>query len=148
MRLVISTPFALVVERDGVGQVRAQDATGSFGLLERHADFVTALGPSVVSWRERDGAEGHCVVRNGILAMRGGHEVAIAAPEAVVGDDLDALERRVVAETGALKEEEACARAEAQRIEIAVIRRMLGYLRGERRALSGEAGGAFGEELR
>lgn len=139
MKLVVSTPLSLVVERDGVRHVRAQDETGSFGLLERHADFVTALGPSVVSWREAGGEEGHCVVRSGILAMSGGSLVAIAAPEAVIGEDLDKLERRVVAEAGALKAEEAASRAEAQRIELAVIRRMLGYLRGERRSLAGEA---------
>ncbi len=138
MRLTVATPFALVVERDGVEHVRAEDASGSFGLLERHADFVTALGPSVVTWRGGGGGQGHCVVRSGILAMRGGREVSIAAPEAVIGDDLEELERRVVAELGALRAEEAASRAEAQRVEIAVIRRMLGYLRGERQARGGE----------
>lgn len=137
MRLVVSTPFALVVERDAVSHLRAEDESGSFGLLDRHADFVTALGPSVVSWREADGAEGHCVVRSGILTMRGGREIAIAAPEAVIGEDLEQLERQVAAEAGALREEEAASRAEARRLEIAVIRRMLGYLHGER----GGAGG-------
>ena len=38
-----------------VVSVRAEDASGSFGILPGHADFLTSLAPSVVRWRRRDG---------------------------------------------------------------------------------------------
>ena len=50
MRLRIITPLSVVVDEDGVLALRAEDATGSFGILPRHADFLTSLAISVVSW--------------------------------------------------------------------------------------------------
>ena len=54
MRLRIVTPLAVVIDEDGVLALRAEDASGSFGILERHADFLTSLAISVVSWTSRD----------------------------------------------------------------------------------------------
>jgi len=52
MRLRIITPLFVVVDEDGVLALRAEDATGSFGILPRHADFLTRLAISVVSWEK------------------------------------------------------------------------------------------------
>jgi F-type H+-transporting ATPase subunit epsilon len=50
MKLRITDPTAILVDTD-VRSVRAEDASGSFGILSGHADFLTALGVSIVSWR-------------------------------------------------------------------------------------------------
>ena len=63
MKLRITLPTAVVAEFDDVLHVRAEDASGAFGILPRHADFLTVLATSVVSWRHADGTEGHCAVR-------------------------------------------------------------------------------------
>ena len=55
MRLRIITPLAVVVDEDGVLALRAEDATGGFGILPGHADFLTSLAISVVSWTGADG---------------------------------------------------------------------------------------------
>jgi F-type H+-transporting ATPase subunit epsilon len=34
--------------------LRAEDASGSFGILPGHAPFLTALAISIVSWRKDD----------------------------------------------------------------------------------------------
>ncbi|WP_239019135.1 hypothetical protein [Sphingobium terrigena] len=95
MRLRITDPTAIMVDRE-VAAIRAEDATGSFGILNGHADFLTALDISVVSWRDMDGRAGYCAVRNGILTVSGGNDVSIATREAHVGDDLDELETVVL----------------------------------------------------
>ena len=51
MKLRITDPTAILVDTD-VRSVRAEDASGSFGILSGHADFLTVLGVSIVSWRE------------------------------------------------------------------------------------------------
>src|SRR3546814_13306793 len=76
--------------------VRAEDDSGAFGVLHGHADFVTALTVSVISWRDRDRAEHNVAVRGGVLQVRAGERVEIATPEAVAGDDMPRLETEVL----------------------------------------------------
>jgi F-type H+-transporting ATPase subunit epsilon len=56
MRLRIVTPQAVVIDANGGQALRAEDASGSFGVLPRFADFLTSLTISVVTWRDADGA--------------------------------------------------------------------------------------------
>jgi F-type H+-transporting ATPase subunit epsilon len=134
MRLRITTPTAVIAELDDVVHLRAEDASGAFGLLSRHADFLTVLATSVVSWRRAGGAEGHCAVRGGVLTMSGGERIAVATREAVLGDDLTHLESEVLKafrdKTGA----EESARAESARLQLAAVRRIFEPLRPERGA--------------
>lgn len=86
MRLTVTTPLAIVVDAGDAAHLRAEDATGAFGILPGHADFLTALAPSVVSWRDTAGREHHVAVRGGMLRVHGGDTVAVASPEAVPGE--------------------------------------------------------------
>ena len=103
----------MVAEHDDVVSVRAEDASGSFGILPGHADLITVLMPSVVAWRHADGQRGWCAVRRGVLSVRGGHEVAIATRQAQLGDDLAALEHAVLARFRAELDAERRARVAA-----------------------------------
>lgn len=147
--LVITTPTSVAARVEAVRHVRAEDASGAFGLLPGHADLLTALAISVVSWRGEDGREGHCAVRGGVLTVSGGAHVAVATREAVVGDDLATLERDVLTRFRALREEEGQARTGARRLHLAAVRHILAYLRPERRAggppLQGPTDGLDGE---
>jgi F-type H+-transporting ATPase subunit epsilon len=125
-------PTALVVELDDVVHVRAEDASGAFGILRRHADFLTVLQTSVVSWRRVNGAEGHCAVRGGVLTVRGGERIAIATREGVLGDDLAHLEAGVLQAFRHKTAEEQSARAVSARLQLAAMRRIISYLRPER----------------
>ena len=100
MRLVITTPVAVVADLEDIRHVRAEDDTGAFGILPRHTNFLTALTISVVSWRDSAGAEGHVAVRGGVLRVTNGDLVEIATREAVSGDDLETLENEVVRGAG------------------------------------------------
>ena len=122
-------PTALVAEIDDVVHVRAEDASGAFGILPRHADFLTVLETSVVSWRRAGGAEAHCAVRGGILAVSGGERIAIATPEARHRDDRVQLESEVLEAFRRKAGEEETARAGSARLQLTAMRRILDYLR-------------------
>ncbi len=132
MKLTVTTPLAIVVETDGVVHLRAEDETGAFGILPGHADFLTALSISVVSWRDEGGHEHHVAVRGGMLEARGGKNIAIATREAIRDDDLPRLENEVVTCYRRRFDEEQAARADTQRLYLAAIREIYRFLRSER----------------
>ncbi len=134
MRLVIATPVLVVADIGDAVAVRAEDSSGKFGILDRHADLLTVLAISVLSWRRRDGQEGHCAVRGGVLDVTGGKTVSVATREAVVSDDLAKLEREVLVQFRRAFDEEQAAHSSAARLYLAAVRSMLAYLRPERAA--------------
>ena len=69
MRLLITTPTFVVIDVQHVVAVRAEDESGSFGILDGHADFLTALTVSVVSWHHADDRQRFCAVRRGVLRL-------------------------------------------------------------------------------
>lgn len=142
MRLRVTTPLELAVEIEDVRHVRAEDATGAFGIQQHHAPLVTILAISVVTWRDAGGCEHHVAVRGGVLSVRAG-VVEIATREAVTGDDLVQLERAVIARFRREEQVEQSARGGAARLETTAIRRIYEYIRGERPRLvmTGEENG-------
>ena len=140
MRLLITTPEAVVVDEQNVVAIRAEDESGSFGILNGHADFLTALTVSVVSWRHGDGRERFCAVRRGILSVANGSEVAIATREAFTGDDLEVLERSVLEQLRNTQEAERTARTQALQLQTTAIRQIVRYLRPERPRAFGDGG--------
>ena len=148
MRLLVTTPLAVITDVDDVGHLRAEDETGAFGVLPGHADFLTALSLSVVSWRDAGGAEHHLAVRGGMLEVRGGTVISIATREAVAGDDLHRLETEVLASFQRRSEEELTAHSDAQRLYLAAIRQICRYLRpGRVRPLPGGQGAISADGL-
>jgi F-type H+-transporting ATPase subunit epsilon len=138
MRLLITTPTAVVADEPDVTSVRAEDETGSFGILQGHADFLTVLSVSVVSWRRADGRRGYCAVRRGVLRVSGGSEVAIASREAITGDDLGHLDQVVAGQLRAELETERRARTESLQLQMKAIRQIVRYLRPERASMTGD----------
>ena len=131
MKLTILTPTAVVADVDPVYLVRAEDPTGSFGILPRHADLLTVLAVSVLVYRDAENRERFVAVRGGILTVRAGREVQVLTREAVAEDDLGRLEREVLAHfrrTAATEEEAARG---LRRLEGALVRRAAEYLRLE-----------------
>jgi len=139
MRLLITTPTAIVVDEQNVIVVRAADESGSFGILAGHADFLTALTLSVVSWQGAEKRRRFCAVRRGVLSVTDGNRVAIATREAIPGDDLDRLEQVVLAQFRSALETERMARIESLELQMKAIRQILRYLRPERPGVFGGA---------
>lgn len=128
MRLLITTPTAVVADHDDVVSLVAEDDSGSFGVLSGHTDFVTALSLSVISWRHADGRAGHCAVRRGVLSMENGSSLSIATREAVISESIEKLESDVIARFEAGAEQERAARLEAAALRMKAIRRIIHYL--------------------
>ncbi len=140
MRLLITTPTAIVIDDPDVITVRAEDETGSFGILDRHADFLTVLTVSVVAWRRADGRQRYCAVRRGVLRVERGREVAIATRDAIIDDDLDRLEQVVLTQLRSKLDAERTARTESLQLQMKAIRQIVRYLRPVRTDILGGGG--------
>ncbi|HTW33912.1 MAG TPA: F0F1 ATP synthase subunit epsilon [Rhizomicrobium sp.] len=129
MRLVITTPTSIVADIANATAIRAVDESGSFGILDGHADFLTVLAISILRWRQSDGAERYCAHRRGVFSVSGGRDVRFATREAVLGTDPDRLEHAVLSRFHQAAAEEQGARAESLRLQMTAIRRIIHYLR-------------------
>lgn len=133
MKLTVSTPLQLILDIDGVRRLRAEDATGSFGILPGHADFLTVLRPSVVVWQDGDAQLHYLAVRGGVLLVQAGRSISIATREALGGEDLQQLEVRVLAQFRREAEQERTARSDAWKLQVAAVREICRLLRADRR---------------
>lgn len=129
MKLVITTPTEIAIDEEQVRYVRAEDASGAFGIEPRHADLLTTLTIGVVTWRDERNVERYVAVRGGVLRVRDGKVVEIATREAVASDDLDVLRKQVLSTMTKAVEAEQSARSGALRLEHAAIRQIYRYLR-------------------
>lgn len=80
-----------------VTYVQAEDPSGRFGVLPRHERYLTALVPSILVYRYRDGdeeREAYAAVRNGVLRVTD-DGVQIAVREAHLSDDLPSLQAEI-----------------------------------------------------
>jgi F-type H+-transporting ATPase subunit epsilon len=132
MRLHIVTPLSVIVDEQ-IDSLRAEDASGGFGILPGHAPFLTALAVSIVSWRS-GAVERFCAVRGGVLTVTGA-TLAIATREAVTGDDLATLDADVLMQFQADADAERVEHVEAVQLQMNAIRRMVSRLK-----TSGDAG--------
>jgi F-type H+-transporting ATPase subunit epsilon len=132
MRLLVTTPMAVIVDQDDVRHVRAEDDTGAFGILERHADFITALEVSVITWRDAGGGEHHVAVRGGVLTVRDGNLIEVATREAVGEDTFKELGDSVLQRFREEMDAEEESRVSATRLHLAAIRQLQRYLQSGR----------------
>ncbi len=128
LRLTIATPSTLLVDAEGVSSIRAEDESGSFGVLPGHADLLTVLPASVVRWRSEEG-DGYCAVRGGVLTVAGGARVSIACRQAILGVSLETLESEVQAMRVTQLDAVRRARVEQTRLHARAVRQLMRYLR-------------------
>jgi F-type H+-transporting ATPase subunit epsilon len=123
MNLKVLLPTEVLIEEDAT-KVIAEAPNGFFCLLPKHADFVAALVPGILSFETTGGREEFLAVDEGILIKRG-QEVFVSARNAMRGPDLGKLKRTVVEKFEALDEREKTARSAMARIEAGFVRRFL-----------------------
>jgi F-type H+-transporting ATPase subunit epsilon len=127
VKLRIVTPLSVVVDAQ-VDALRAEDASGSFGILPGHAPFLTALTISIVSWKS-GATERFCALRGGMLTVMG-DTISIATREAVAGDDLETLDNEVLERFRTEADAEKVERAESVQLQLNAIRQMVTRLHG------------------
>jgi len=128
MRLRITTPLAIVIDEDAVRIVTAEDASGAFGVQPCHADFLTSLTISVVSWTDRTGARHYCAVHGGVLTVTGGQEIAVTTREAIPGEDLATLDKAILERFGADDAAERAGRVDSTKLQLQAIRSIVRHL--------------------
>lgn len=129
MILTISTPLTVLLQSEPVQSLRAEDDSGAFGILPGHAEFLTVLAVSVLSWRGADGRERYAAVRGGTLQVRDGERIDVTSREALLGEDLEQLQTRVLAQYRQEIEQERTARSDAQKLYMAAVRQICRLLR-------------------
>jgi F-type H+-transporting ATPase subunit epsilon len=129
IHLTVTTPLAVLVEEEGVQSVRAEDASGSFGILPGHTEFLTVLPASVLRWRTAGGQLRFCALRSGLITVGGGDRVSVACREGILGDDLGALEEQVTSMRKADVDADRHERVEQLRLNANAVREMMRFLR-------------------
>jgi F-type H+-transporting ATPase subunit epsilon len=125
LHLVLSSLGQVIVDATGVRSLRAEDASGGFGLWPGHADFLTVLGVGVLSWKDKAERWHHCAVRRGVLTLRRGVELEIATREAIPGDDLDRLENEVLTQLLKRQRAEDDSRRQVRQLEVRTLRELV-----------------------
>ncbi|MCA8999535.1 MAG: F0F1 ATP synthase subunit epsilon [Planctomycetaceae bacterium] len=125
MNLKILLPTKVLLSSP-VKKVVAEGENGAFCLLPRHVDFVSALVPGILSYRDPQGEEHFAAVAEGIL-VKSGEEVRISTRSAVLGTDLGTLRKTVAEEFLVLDDRERTARTAVARLEADFVRRFLQF---------------------
>ncbi len=131
LHLTISTPSSVLVELPDAISVRAEDASGGFGILPGHADFLTVLPASVVRWRDGAGEAHYCAQGGGIFTVTGGNRVLVACRQGTLGDDLSTLEAQVQAMRAAGVDADRAARVAQTRLHANAVRQLMRLLRDD-----------------
>ena len=94
MHFKLLLPWRVLVD-EPVLQVTAEAADGALSIRPRHVDYAALLVPGILSFRRAPSAEEQfAAVDRGILVKRGA-ELLVSARDAVLGDELAALEETV-----------------------------------------------------
>ena len=120
MRLKILVPTQVLVDRP-VTAIVAESVKGSFCLLPRHIDLLTALVPGILTFQTADGDEGFLAVDGGIL-IKCGLEVLISTRNAFWGSCLEDLRHEVEQQFYTIDEQERQARTAIARMETSLAR--------------------------
>lgn len=120
-----------VLARQEVSKIIAEAANGYFCLEPRHADFVSALVPGVLSYVDADGRERFAAVDHGLL-VKCAQEVRVCTLNGVRGDDLAALSTLVEERFLELGETERKARSALARLEAGALRGIRGLREQDR----------------
>jgi F-type H+-transporting ATPase subunit epsilon len=106
-----------------VTRLGADAVNGSFVVLPRHIDFVTALVPGVLYYQEAAGEPTYVAIDSGILVKQG-FKVWVSVLQAMQGDDLDHLDQVVEQQFRQLDERQKQTQTTLTRLEVSFMRGM------------------------
>ena len=123
MKLKVLIPSKVFLD-ETVEQVNGEAKNGAFGLLSNHIDFVTALVPSILSYRFLDGKEAFIAIDEGIL-VKCGQTVRVSTGRAVKDANLERLHQTVAEDFRQLNERQKMTRTAIARLESGLARGIL-----------------------
>ena len=121
MQVSVRLPTRLLFSCEA-SKVFEQAEKGSFAMLPKDTDFVTALLPSVLVITDAQGDELYFGIDQGIL-VKHGYNIDIAVRRGVQGDDLASLNDTIQATFMEVDEDERVARTALSKLEAGIVRR-------------------------
>jgi F-type H+-transporting ATPase subunit epsilon len=122
MKLKIMLPTRVLIDQD-VNKVVAEAQNGSFCILPKHIDFVSALVPGILLF-ESNNEEEFLAIDEGIL-VKWGSDVLVSTRNAVRSKDLGQLKHTVEEEFRILDDREKKSRSVIARLEADFAKRIL-----------------------
>jgi F-type H+-transporting ATPase subunit epsilon len=123
MRLRVLLPEEILLDVE-TSKITAEAENGSFGMLPRHIDYVTALVPGILTFVDAGGKEEFLAVDAGILLKRG-PLVQVSTRNAVLGHELRDLKRMTRERFRDISELEQKSRDALNKLEADLIRRFM-----------------------
>jgi len=123
MNLKILLPFGILCDKKNVIRIVADSHEGSFGILPRRLDCVTALVPGVLTYQIESEDETYVALDEGVL-IKTGLDVSISVRNAVSGTDLSKLRQLVEDQFVQHTEQEENVRSVLTKMESNILRRL------------------------
>ncbi len=123
MRLRVLLPEQVLLDTE-ILKLTAEAENGSFGLLPRHVDFVTALVPGILTFITTNKQEEFLAVDEGIL-VKCGPDVRVSTRNAVLGHELGELKRMIEERFKRVDEHEKKSRDALYKLEADLVRRFM-----------------------
>jgi F-type H+-transporting ATPase subunit epsilon len=125
---MVLLPTKILIDEE-VSKIVAEAENGSFCLLPRHIDFVTALVPGLLSYTTTEMKEEFLALDEGILVKRG-PDVLVSTRHAALGPDLGQLRQVIRKQFQELEEHERITRTVLARLEADLVRRFINFGEG------------------
>ena len=123
MNLKLSVPTSVLFNQ-AVVKIIAEAVNGSFCILPRHTDYLTALAPGIMIFTDAEGQE-ICFANDHGLLVKRGSDVVISARRAIQGADLGSLRQTVYEEFEKLSENDRTCRSAIAGLEANFLRKFL-----------------------
>lgn len=126
MKLKISIPTELILEKTGVLRIVVETVSGSLGILPLRLDCVACLVPGVLLFETKEEGERFIAVDEGIL-IKTGPDVNVSVKNAVIGNKLGTIHKIVKEQFLVRSEEEKKIRSMLAKLESDFIRNLMEF---------------------
>jgi F-type H+-transporting ATPase subunit epsilon len=124
LRLKVFLPSDIFVDEE-VDRVIGEGPEGSFCLLPRHIDYVTALVPGILAYQTAEAEKHFLAVDTGVLVKKG-NQVLVSTRLAVRGA-LGELQKEVKKMVSLVDERETMTRSACAKLEADLVRRFVEF---------------------
>jgi F-type H+-transporting ATPase subunit epsilon len=123
MHMKLLVPRKTLID-EPVRKISAEAENGSFTLLPRHVDFVTALVPGILSFIDESGTERLLAIDKGVLVKQA-DSVLVSTANAFEGRELGSLNDIVAGLSDVSEEHDRIARGALARLEANIVRHFI-----------------------
>lgn len=122
MRLKVYSPVGVILETP-VTQVDFESIDGFYTLLPRHMDMVSALKPSILSYKT-NGNQLYIACNQGVLVKKG-EDVSVSTKLAIMGTDLKQLQKTIEVDFKEMEQQRKEANLTMARLEIGLTKGLM-----------------------